>query len=179
MCRLRSDRCNALRERNLWAGPGSCRRADDLRRRRGRRCLPKTISSGRLRIPASTRDNREMGAGDFDLTMGELRAVVRFAADCAQGVLPDFEAAAPNDSRPRDAIDAARRLSTALHAQTCNEPPPSHHTAPPRVSLRRPPSSQRWPAATPRRPLTSTRSRKHRKSDIFSMPLPAPRGLPN
>lgn len=49
-----------------------------------------------------------MGAGDFDLTMDELRAVVRFAADCAQDVLPDFEAVAPDDSRPRDAIDAAR-----------------------------------------------------------------------
>ncbi|POH62994.1 exonuclease SbcC [Cryobacterium zongtaii] len=49
-----------------------------------------------------------MGTGDFDLTMDELRAVVRFATDCAQALLPDFEAAAPNDSRPRDAIDAAR-----------------------------------------------------------------------
>ncbi|SKC40501.1 putative immunity protein [Plantibacter cousiniae (nom. nud.)] len=49
-----------------------------------------------------------MGNGDFDLTMDELRAVVLFAADCAQGLLPDFEAVAPNDTRPRDAIDAAR-----------------------------------------------------------------------
>lgn len=49
-----------------------------------------------------------MGAGDFDLTMDELRAVVQFAADWAQEILPDFEAAAPNDSRPRDALDAAR-----------------------------------------------------------------------
>ncbi|MGO2520478.1 MAG: putative immunity protein [Microbacterium sp.] len=49
-----------------------------------------------------------MGTGDFDLTMDELRAVVSFAADCAQGLLPDFEAVAPNDTRPRDAIDAAQ-----------------------------------------------------------------------
>lgn len=49
-----------------------------------------------------------MGAGDFDLTMDELRAVVRFASDCAQELLPDFEAAAPGDSRPREAIAAAR-----------------------------------------------------------------------
>ena len=40
--------------------------------------------------------------------MDELRAVVRFAADCAQELLPEFEAVAPDDSRPRGAIDAAR-----------------------------------------------------------------------
>src|SRR5690606_27284317 len=57
------------------------------------------------------RDNGGMGAGDFDLTMDELRAVVRFASDCAQEILPDFEAVAPNDSRPREAIDAARMFA--------------------------------------------------------------------
>lgn len=57
------------------------------------------------------RHNGDMGAGDFDLTMDELRAVVRFAADCAQDLLPDFEAVAPDDSRPRDAIDAARMFA--------------------------------------------------------------------
>ncbi|WP_084631217.1 putative immunity protein [Demequina aestuarii] len=49
-----------------------------------------------------------MSTGDFDLTTDELRAVVRFAADVAEALLPDFEAASPDDSRPRDAIDAAR-----------------------------------------------------------------------
>lgn len=53
-----------------------------------------------------------MATGDFDLTMDELRAVVRFASDCAQGLLPDFEAAAPDDTRPRDAIDAARSFAS-------------------------------------------------------------------
>lgn len=52
-----------------------------------------------------------MGHADFDLTMDELRAVVRFASDCAQELLPCFEAVAPDDSRPRDAIDAARRFA--------------------------------------------------------------------
>lgn len=51
-----------------------------------------------------------MGAGDFDLTMDELRAVVRFAVDCAQELLPEFESVAPDDPRPREAIDAARRF---------------------------------------------------------------------
>ncbi|MEN0021949.1 MAG: putative immunity protein [Microbacterium sp.] len=49
-----------------------------------------------------------MGGDEIDLTMDELRAVVRFAADCAQGLLPEFEAVAPDDSRPREALDAAR-----------------------------------------------------------------------
>jgi len=39
--------------------------------------------------------------------MDELRAVVRFASDCARELLPEFEAVAPDDSRPREAIDAA------------------------------------------------------------------------
>jgi len=34
-----------------------------------------------------------------------------FAADCAERVLPLFESAHPNDSRPRDAIAAARRFA--------------------------------------------------------------------
>lgn len=52
-----------------------------------------------------------MGAADFDLTMDELRTVVRFAADCAQELIPEFDAVAPEDSRPRDAIDAARAFA--------------------------------------------------------------------
>lgn len=52
-----------------------------------------------------------MGAGDFELTMHELRAVVRFASDCARELLPDFEAVTPDDSRPREAIDAARMFA--------------------------------------------------------------------
>lgn len=45
--------------------------------------------------------------GDFDLTMDELRAVARFAVESAEEVLPVFEAAAPDDPRPRAAVDAA------------------------------------------------------------------------
>lgn len=49
--------------------------------------------------------------GDFDLTMDELRAVVAFAAGCAQSLLPEFEAQAPEDSRPREALNAARAFA--------------------------------------------------------------------
>ena len=38
------------------------------------------------------------------------RSAVLFAADCAEHVLPLFEARFPDDSRPRDAIVAARRF---------------------------------------------------------------------
>ena len=48
-----------------------------------------------------------MGTGDFELTMDELRVVARYVAEAAQEVLPVFEAAHPNDPRPRAAVDAA------------------------------------------------------------------------
>ncbi len=43
----------------------------------------------------------------FDLTGDELRAVTRFSAEAAQGVLPIVEQVHPDDPRPRAAIDAA------------------------------------------------------------------------
>ncbi|MEU5824762.1 putative immunity protein [Streptomyces sp. NPDC047803] len=46
-------------------------------------------------------------SGDFDLSMGELRVVARYAAEAAQDVLTVFEDAHPGDGRPRAAVDAA------------------------------------------------------------------------
>ena len=46
-------------------------------------------------------------SGDFALTLDELRVVARFAADAAAEVLPVFEAACPDDDRPRRALAAA------------------------------------------------------------------------
>lgn len=46
-------------------------------------------------------------SGDFVLSMEELRAVARYAAEFAQEVLPLFEIAHPGDARPRSAIEAA------------------------------------------------------------------------
>lgn len=45
--------------------------------------------------------------GDFDLTLDELRAVARFAAQSAQLVLTDFTVVSSGDPRPRAALDAA------------------------------------------------------------------------
>ncbi|MGA4837733.1 putative immunity protein [Streptomyces sp. G45] len=47
------------------------------------------------------------GHGDFELTVRELRAVARYAAESAQEVLPVFEHTHPDDPRPRAAVDAA------------------------------------------------------------------------
>ncbi|WP_286307517.1 putative immunity protein [Agromyces mangrovi Wang et al. 2018] len=45
------------------------------------------------------------------LSLEDRRAVAAWAADCAERVLPLFEADAPDDDRPRDAIARARAFS--------------------------------------------------------------------
>lgn len=47
------------------------------------------------------------GSPDFKLTLLELREVVRFAAASAREALSLFERAAPDDGRPRAAVEAA------------------------------------------------------------------------
>lgn len=47
------------------------------------------------------------GTGEIALSMQDLREVSAYAAQSAQEVLEVFERAHPEDSRPRDAIDAA------------------------------------------------------------------------
>ncbi|WP_315701196.1 MULTISPECIES: putative immunity protein [unclassified Bradyrhizobium] len=44
----------------------------------------------------------------IELTMTDLCHIAGWAADCAERALPIFEALAPNDARPRDAIDGAK-----------------------------------------------------------------------
>lgn len=56
-------------------------------------------------------DDEDVSTGDVDLTTAELRAVVRFAVGCAEGLLPEFEAVAPDDPRPRGALTAARAFA--------------------------------------------------------------------
>lgn len=46
-------------------------------------------------------------AGDFELTVEELRVVVRYVVESAEDVLPAFEETVPDDPRPRAAVDAA------------------------------------------------------------------------
>ncbi len=46
-------------------------------------------------------------AGEIVLTKQDLREVTAFAAACAEVALDIFEADQPDDSRPRDAVDAA------------------------------------------------------------------------
>lgn len=49
-------------------------------------------------------------SGDFELSTAELRAVAAYATAAAESVLPLFEQACPDDSRPREAIAAAREF---------------------------------------------------------------------
>lgn len=50
-------------------------------------------------------------AGDFELTLEELRVVVRYVVESAEDVLPAFEETVPDDPRPRAAVDAAREFA--------------------------------------------------------------------
>jgi hypothetical protein len=51
-------------------------------------------------------------AGDFELTMDELRAVAAYAVSCAAPALVLFERAEPDDPRPAAALDAARLFAS-------------------------------------------------------------------
>lgn len=44
----------------------------------------------------------------IELSDDELREIAGYAADCARTVLPIYEGGLPADTRPRDAVDAAR-----------------------------------------------------------------------
>ncbi len=49
-----------------------------------------------------------MGRVVVQLDVEQHRSLARWAADCAEHVLPLFEQACPDDSRPRRAVEAAR-----------------------------------------------------------------------
>ncbi|MGV8874146.1 MAG: putative immunity protein [Rhodococcus sp. (in: high G+C Gram-positive bacteria)] len=48
---------------------------------------------------------------DEELSLDDIRHVAAFAAVCARRVLPIFEAAHPNDLRPRSAIEGAEKFA--------------------------------------------------------------------
>lgn len=53
-----------------------------------------------------------------ELSEDDLRAVTAFAVACAERVLSIFEAAVPDDARPRDAVEAARAFSLGAKRTT-------------------------------------------------------------
>jgi immunity protein 5 of polymorphic toxin system len=76
----------------------------------GRAALPATGRSETR--PSSPSDHRHVGYDPgVAITDEERRAVARWAADSAECVLPLFEAIAPSDARPREAIDTARAFA--------------------------------------------------------------------
>ncbi|WP_043735385.1 putative immunity protein [Streptomyces zinciresistens] len=50
-------------------------------------------------------------SGEIELSTEDLREVARYAADCAEEVLPLFEDGHPGDDRPRAALEAARTFA--------------------------------------------------------------------
>jgi hypothetical protein len=51
-----------------------------------------------------------MGHEEIPLSLDELRRLSLWTADCAERSLPVFEAVAPDDRRPRDAIEVVREF---------------------------------------------------------------------
>lgn len=70
-----------------------------------------------------------VGTGDFESTLDELRVVTRFAVETAEEVLPLFEQADPDDSRPRAAIATAWTLPTVTHERSCVTALDAHRAA--------------------------------------------------
>lgn len=54
----------------------------------------------------------QTASGDFELTMDELRAVVRYAVACAEPALVVFVKPCPDDPRPAAALEAARAFGS-------------------------------------------------------------------
>lgn len=55
--------------------------------------------------------SRKKVPGKLTLNESDRRILAAWAADCAARTLPIFERVAPNDKRPRDAIEAARAFA--------------------------------------------------------------------
>ncbi|MEV6785217.1 putative immunity protein, partial [Streptomyces sp. NPDC051098] len=55
---------------------------------------------------------------EIDLSEHELREIAGYAADCARRTLSIFEQSLPDDTRPREAIDAAHAFAAGgLHGE--------------------------------------------------------------
>lgn len=71
-----------------------------------------------------------MGRVAVSLEVSEHRSLARWAADCADHVLPLFEQACPGDDRPRRAVQAARAWADGeLSAVEAREAAFAAHTA--------------------------------------------------
>jgi hypothetical protein len=63
------------------------------------------------RVPAGNPTDYNHEPGSMTLTQEDLRFVGLWTADCAERVLPLFEAKAPSDTRPREAIEGIREFA--------------------------------------------------------------------
>ena len=62
---------------------------------------------GARRTDTAPCDDAAVGDGDIELSADDLRVVARYAVEAAEEVLPLFQRAAPDDTRPREAVAAA------------------------------------------------------------------------
>lgn len=102
--------------------------------------------------------NKPNAPETIELTENELRAIAGYAADCASPVLTLFERDLPSDTRPRDAVDAARVFAAG-----------GPRTDALRQSAWAAFKAAREPSLSPRRPTRLVRR---------AMPLPPPICIP-
>jgi hypothetical protein len=93
---------------------------------------------------------------EVTLSDEDRRLVALWAADCAERVLPLFEAKAPSDTRPRKAIEGTRPFAIGAGGQGNFALLPGRLTQPHARSAIRLPQPPLVSRPTQRRPLTST-----------------------
>lgn len=69
--------------------------------------VPYAIAGGTEPQPTREHEHMTNGGREVELSTQDLREVARYAAECAEEVLPLFEADHPGDARPRLAVEAA------------------------------------------------------------------------
>jgi len=94
--------------------------------------------------------------GGMTLSEEDRRLIGLWAADCAERVLPLFEAKAPSDTRPREAIEGIRAFALGASGQGNCALLPGRLTQPHARSAIRLPQPPLAPRPTQPRPLTST-----------------------
>jgi len=90
------------------------------------------------------------------LSEEDRRLVGLWAADCAERVLPLFQAKAPSDTRPRQAVEGTRGFALGAGGQGNCALLPGRLTQPHARSAIRLPQPPLASRPTQRRPLTST-----------------------
>ena len=119
-------------------------------------------------------------SGDFELTMDELRAVVRYAVACAEPSLVLFEKASPDDPRPAAALEAARVFAEGAARSRLQRTAAvdAHRAGEGGADRGRPARGATQPAMPRRRPTCIPWRRRPRCATSWARP-PTPPGRPS